>query len=191
MKTRIASAAATNRTGYWKRVRAVGGVAAAVTAAVVLSASPASASGDYSGLSTVAGSGGFSDDWNDEGILSTSRHASSNATCLWQKVLWADGKLDWNSIDGVFGSGTREATKAWQRRWVGAGAGADDGVVGKATFTAAGRSLADTDGNGSVDTYIGTDGRSFLVGRTADGDYTFYDRNGEKRLAGYNYRTCT
>jgi hypothetical protein len=174
---------------YWKRARAVGGVAAAVTAAVVLSAAPASASGDYSGLSMVAGSGGFHDDWNDEGRLSTSRHASSNATCLWQKVLWADGKLGWNDIDGVFGPGTHAATIEWQRRWVGADAG--DGVVGKATFTAAGKYLADTDFDGSVDTYIGTEGRSFLVSRTADGDYSFYDRNGEKRLAGYNYRTCS
>lgn len=188
MKTRTASAAATNKTGYWKRVWAVGGVAAAVTAAVVLSAAPASASGDYSGLSMVAGSGAFGDDWNDEGILSTTRHASSNATCLWQKILWADGKLAWDDIDGVFGSGTREATKEWQRDWVG---GTADGVVGKATFTAAGKSLRDTDGNGSVDTYRGTEGRSFLVSRTADGDYTFYDWGGTKRLAGYNYLTCT
>jgi peptidoglycan hydrolase-like protein with peptidoglycan-binding domain len=162
-------------------------VAAAVTAAVVLSAAPASASGDYSGLSTVAGSGGFADDWNDEGILSTTRHASSNATCLWQKILWADGKLAWDDIDGVFGSGTREATKKWQQEWV---SGTADGVVGKATFTAAGKSLRDTDGNGSVDTYRGTEGRSFLVSRTADGDYTFYDWAGEKRIAGYNYLTC-
>ncbi|MFF8609538.1 peptidoglycan-binding protein [Streptomyces sp. NPDC015346] len=187
MKTHIASAAATNKMSYWKRVRAVGGVAAAVTAAVVLSATPASASGDYSGLSMVAGSGGFSDDWNDEGILSTSRHTSSNATCLWQKVLWADGHLPWNDIDGVFGSKTRDATIAWQRAY---GGGAD-GVVGKDTFSKAGQYLKDTDGNGSVDTYQGTGGRSFLVSRTADGDYTFYDRSGEKRLAGYNYRTCT
>jgi len=187
-KTRNAFAAATNRMVNWNRVRAVGGVAAAVTAAVVLSAAPASASGDYSGLSMVAGSGGFSDDWNDEGILSTSRHASSNATCLWQKVLWADGHLNWNSIDGVFGSATRDATEKWQSDWAD---GAADGVVGKATFTAAGRSLADTDGNGSVDTYVGTGGRSFVVGRTADGDYSLYDRSGQKRLAGYNYLTCT
>jgi hypothetical protein len=48
----------------------------------------------------------------------------------------------------------------------------------------------DTDGNGSVDTYRGTEGRSFLVSRTADGDYTFYDWAGEKRIAGYNYLTC-
>jgi peptidoglycan hydrolase-like protein with peptidoglycan-binding domain len=116
----------------------VGGVAAAVTAAVVLSAAPASASGDYSGLSTVAGSDGFTDDWNDEGILSTTRHASSNATCLWQKILWADGKLAWDDIDGVFGPGTREATKKWQQEWVN---GTADGIVGKATFTAAGKSL--------------------------------------------------
>jgi hypothetical protein len=172
----------------WRQVRAVGGVATAVAAAVVLSAAPASASGDYSGLSMVAGSGPFKDDWNDEGRLSTGRHASSNATCLWQKVLWADGKLDWNDIDGVFGPRTHTATVAWQRDWVDGDA---DGIVGKETFTEAGEALRDTDGNGSVDTYLGITGRTFLVGRTADGDYTFYDRNGEKRLAGYNYLTCS
>ncbi|MFH8254158.1 peptidoglycan-binding protein [Streptomyces roseolus] len=170
----------------WKRFRATGGVAVAVTAAVLIGASPAAASGDYSGLAFVRGGSGFSDDWNDEGILSTSRHASSNATCLWQKVLWADGHLAWNEIDGAFGDRTRQATIAWQRAYVGSA----DGVVGKDTFGKAGQWLKDTDGNGSVDTYQGSGGRSFAVSRDGDGDYTFYDRNGDKRVAGYNYETC-
>ncbi|MHA4812904.1 peptidoglycan-binding domain-containing protein [Streptomyces aculeolatus] len=167
-----------------RRIRYLACTAAAATALVV-SASPASASGDYSGRAYVYGAGAFSDDWGDEGVLSTSRHASSNATCLWQKILWADGHLAWNDIDGIFGTKTRNATVAWQQDW---GVSAD-GVVGKNTFGAADEWLSDISGNGAVDTYIGTDG-TFNIGRNADGNYIFYDRQGDLRVAGYNYLTC-
>ncbi|MES9811091.1 peptidoglycan-binding domain-containing protein [Streptomyces cinereoruber] len=170
----------------WKRLRTLGGLAAAVTATVVIGAPPAAASGDYSGLAFIRGGGVFSNDWDDEGKLSTTRHASSNATCLWQKILWADGRLSWNDIDGIFGDKTQQATKAWQRDWD----VDDDGVVGKDTFAAAGNWLRDIDGNNAVDTYIGTNG-SFKVARNGDGDYTFYDRSGNARVAGYNYLTCS
>jgi hypothetical protein len=168
-----------------RRIRYTGCTAAAVTTAVVMSASPASASGDYSGRAYVYGGGAFSNDWGDEGILSTSRPTSSNATCLWQKILWADGRLSWSGIDGIFGSGTRNATILWQRDW---GLG-DDGVVGKDTFGAADRWLRDISGNGVVDTYIGTHS-TFSIGRNSDGNYISYDRQGDLRVAGYNYLTC-
>ncbi|MEU1016199.1 peptidoglycan-binding domain-containing protein [Streptomyces sp. NPDC005900] len=91
-----------------------------------------------------------------------------------------------HDIDGVFGPKTHDATVAWQKDNVDQA----DGIVGKDTFGAAGLFLDDSDGNGTVDHYLGTEGRTFLVSRTADGDYTFYDRDGDKRIAGYNYRTC-
>ncbi|WP_030843357.1 hypothetical protein [Streptomyces hygroscopicus] len=64
-----------------QRARLVACAVGTLTAATLgLSASPASASGTYSGLAYVYGADVFSDDWNDEGILSTGSNASSNAT---------------------------------------------------------------------------------------------------------------
>ncbi|MEW2290540.1 peptidoglycan-binding domain-containing protein [Streptomyces sp. NPDC047841] len=57
-----------------------------------------------------------------------------------------------SDIDGVFGSQTKDATKAWQSDWE----ASPDGVVGKETFGKAGDWLRDTDGEGAIDTYIGT-----------------------------------
>ncbi|MEU7039391.1 hypothetical protein ABZ958_37990 [Streptomyces sp. NPDC046237] len=49
-------------------------------------------------------------------MLGRSKHASSNATCLWQRILWADGELTSTSdIYGVFGDRTHSATVAWQK----------------------------------------------------------------------------
>ncbi|GAA2417865.1 hypothetical protein GCM10010420_55290 [Streptomyces glaucosporus] len=154
----------------------VGMLAAAVLG---LSTTPAAASGDYSGRAYVHTASG----WDDEGLLSTGRHASSNATCLWQKILWADGFLENSDIDGVFGPKTREATVRWQR-WRGAGA---DGVVGPTTF-----SMAAAWGlwwDGSRTRYTGS---SHEISITVDdsGRYGFYD-DGVHRKAGYDYRTCS
>ncbi|TVZ94941.1 putative peptidoglycan binding protein [Streptomyces sp. BK340] len=170
------------------RAKLIGCSIGALTAATLaLSASPASASGTYSGQAYVYGAGAFSNDWDDEGILSTGTNTASNATCLWQKILWADGNLTSASdIDGVFGSQTKAATKAWQSDWE----ANPDGVVGKETFGKAGDWLRDTDGDGAVDTYIGT-AHSISVSRDDQGRYHFYDGDGNGRIAGYDYRTCS
>lgn len=158
---------------------------AAVVALSAVVAAPASASNSYNGAAYIQGGGAFGDDWGDEGILSTRTNAKSNATCLWQKILWADGKLAWAQIDGVFGPTTYAATKAWQDTF-----GLPvDGIVGKKTFAKAGKWLLDSNDNGAVDTYIGLKNH-FTVSRGADGRYGFYD-DGVKRSAGYNYLTCS
>lgn len=173
------------------RIRARLTTALAAAAAVVaiggLTAPAASASNSYTGAAYVGGSGAYYDDWWDEGILSTSSNAQSNATCLWQKVLWAEGLLDWADIDGIFGAKTATATKAFQTK-----ANLNpDGSAGKDTFTYAGGGLADTDFDGAVDTYIAIFGtHTFNVWRNSDGHYDFYD-DGVVKSAGYNYRTCS
>ncbi|MEU0675828.1 peptidoglycan-binding domain-containing protein [Streptomyces sp. NPDC006172] len=170
-----------------RRARFTVGAVGALTAAVLgLSASPAAASGTYSGRAYVYGGGAFAGDWSDEGIVSTGTNRQSNATCLWQKILWADGKLAASGIDGDFGTGTYNATREWQSTWnlqV-------DGSAGRNTWTEAGKWLRDIDGNGAVDTYIGLV-RNFTLSRDSDGRYHFPDGNGSGRIAGYDYRTCS
>ncbi|QIJ60643.1 peptidoglycan-binding domain-containing protein [Streptomyces sp. JB150] len=146
--------------------RFTGCTAGAVTAALILSASPAPASGDFSGRAFVHGGGDiYVDDWTDEGYLSTSRHASSNATCLWQEVLWSYDLLAWDDIDGVFGDDTRAATVKWQKAY--ATDQPADGIVGKHPFGRAGYGLVDETGDNRP------------------------DRKGNKRVAGDNYLTCS
>lgn len=170
----------------WRLTAALTAAAAAV-AISGLTAAPASAGNSYAGAAYVSGKGGFADDWYDEGILSTSTNTNSNATCLWQKVLWADGLLAWEDIDGIFGPKTRDATRTFQARHH----LDDDGVVGEDTFGWAGSygKLEDIDGDTTVDRYIGPRHR-FTIWRDGDGHYGFYD-DGVKRSAGYNYRTCS
>ncbi|WP_165986710.1 peptidoglycan-binding protein [Streptomyces sp. YIM 98790] len=174
-----------------KRKLAACAVGALTVATLALSTSPAAASGDYSGRAYVFGAGSFTDDWGDEGLLSTSSHTYSNATCLWQKILWADGYLNSTAdIDGIFGAKTRNATVALQRDF---GLG-DDGVVGKETFGWADRWLvyesgSTTSGSTLKLTYVGLV-RNITITRDASGRHGFYDGDGNRRLAGYNYRTC-
>lgn len=80
----------------------------------------------------VSGSGSVVNDWNHEGVLSTGSHSHSNATALWQAVLYADGYLSYRGIDCRFGPNTKSATKKWQTRYMGARYA--DGVVGPRTF---------------------------------------------------------
>ncbi|MPY38978.1 peptidoglycan-binding protein [Streptomyces phyllanthi] len=164
----------------------------------MVTASPAAASGTYSGRAYVYGTGSHTDDWNDEGILQRSTHASSNATCLWQAILYADGKLTSPSeIDGVFGTKTYNATRAWQQtetsEW-----GADlevDGSVGEETFTWAGRYVSYLSGSTAAGQtlnlrYVGVFG-DVTMRRLPDGNYEFIDGDGAWRKAGYNYRSCS
>ncbi|WP_234533786.1 peptidoglycan-binding domain-containing protein [Streptomyces shenzhenensis] len=99
-----------------------GGVAAATT--------PASASTSQGYI--TAGSGAITSDWSDEGNLSTTSHAHSNATALWQAVLYADGYLTASGIDCKFGPSTKAATKKFQSHFH---AGTADGIAGKKTFS--------------------------------------------------------
>ncbi|MET8420865.1 peptidoglycan-binding domain-containing protein [Streptomyces sp. NPDC079189] len=173
----------------------VGALAAALLA---VSTTPAAASGTYTGLAYVYGDGAYQDDWNTEGILQRDIHASSNATCLWQAILWADGKLASSSdIDGVFGDKTYNATRAWQQYENDRqGAGLEvDGSVGKGTFTWAGTYISFLSGStGAGQTlnlrYVGWE-RNITMRRLGDGNYEFVDGDGAWRKAGYNYRTCS
>ncbi|MBD0839222.1 peptidoglycan-binding domain-containing protein [Streptomyces sp. TRM68416] len=170
-------------------------IGAAVAGTLALGASPASAAASDGYLS---GSGYTYDDWDDEGTLSSSSYAKSNATCLWQKILWAEGaiekdgtKYDTADIDGHFGSNTTHATKNLQKRW---GLSAD-GLVGKKTFTKAGDKLKDSklvDINSQRKYRLRYDGAQsdFFVYRSSSGKYSLYV-DGAYRYANYKSRTCS
>ncbi|MFD7684845.1 peptidoglycan-binding protein [Streptomyces sp. NPDC059781] len=134
----------------------------------------------------VSGSGAFADDWDDEGTLAQGYPGTySNATCLWQKVLYADGYLSTSEVDGVFGSTTHAATYTWQYdRGLEA-----DGIVGKKTFTRAGNRLRDQTGDGKVDTYAGSR-YDITVVRNSSGRYAFSE-GAATHVASYTSRTCS
>ncbi|MEV6104469.1 peptidoglycan-binding protein [Streptomyces sp. NPDC051940] len=140
------------------------------------------------------------DDWDNEGVVDRDTNRSSNATCLWQKVLWADGFLPASGVDGVFGDNTYKATKAWQvyRNKAYEVGLAEDGSAGRATWGEAGYGaegmgiyLTGSDAPGATMTgnYIGRYAM-FNMKRDADGNYQFIDGDGAWRKAGYDYRTC-
>ncbi|MEV6259682.1 Tat pathway signal protein [Streptomyces sp. NPDC051784] len=176
-------------------------IAVATAAATALTlgvcASPASA---HTSDGWVRGYGDFSDDWNDEGVLSRSSYATSNATCLWQKILWAENArypgsdtseaFTKEQIDGVFGNITAMSTNGVQTRWnLGR-----DGTVGGATFGRAAKNLSYVSGStaagkGLALQYNGK-GHTFSVMRDTEGKYRFLDRQGDWRQAGYGYRSC-
>jgi hypothetical protein len=171
-------------------------IAACAAAAVVLGATPATAaqSDGY-----VRGYGVYDGDWGDEGPMAFGfqEHNNSNAVCLWQKILWAEGAkeqdlstFDQGDIDGDFGPNTDHATRSLQGRW----GLTIDGEVGNATFGRADNNLRYVSGNDDSGevlnlTYRGRD-HSFGVRRDANGIYSFYDGTGHRRDAGYNYNTC-
>ncbi|MFI8194875.1 peptidoglycan-binding protein [Streptomyces sp. NPDC085946] len=164
----------------------------ALTAALLaVSTTPASASGTYSGLPFVYGAGAWEDDWTNEGVVDVNTNRTSNVTCLWQTVLWADGYLSSTAdIDGDFGTQTKTATAKWQSRY---GLGAD-GSAGKNTWTEAGTRLIYLFPEGSeqyLTLYYPGEVDGFYVNRDANGNYQFWDGDGVKRTAGYNYRTCS
>lgn len=158
---------------------------------LAISTSPAVADGTYSGLAYVHGGGDYTDDWGDEGVVDVNANNASNATCLWQKVLWADGDFSASDIDGHFGSLTKSATKTWQSHY---GVSAD-GSAGKNTWTEAGTHLNYVSGYGDPGStltlqYVGWSHVFTLVRNTA-GTYTFPDGSGTTRDAGYNYLSCS
>ncbi|MDX3525031.1 peptidoglycan-binding domain-containing protein [Streptomyces sp. ID05-39B] len=172
-------------------------VGAALAATLGLSASPASAKASDG---WVRGYDYSIDDFNDEGTLSSSlaEHRESNATCMWQRILWAEGALTTTGtpfgesfIDGHFGNDTTTATKWLQRYWH-----LDvDGKVGNQTFGYAHVHVFQT--GGSTDRgktlYLEYRGRShsFPMRRNTEGKYLFKDADGNWRQAGYDYRTCS
>lgn len=163
-------------------------VGAAVAGTLAFGASPASAaaSGAF-----VSGGGYTYDDWDDEGTLSSSSYAKSNSTCLWQKILWAEGYGTLSEVDGVFGPKTTSRTKSLQTRW---GLSAD-GKVGNKTFTKAGDRLTESKyvNESPMKMYrLKYKGKNniFYVYRSSDGKYSFY-ADGAYRYAGYNYRSCS
>ncbi|MEU3961166.1 peptidoglycan-binding domain-containing protein [Streptomyces buecherae] len=131
----------------------------------------------------IYGSGTVTDDWGDEGPLSTTQYSFSNAVALWQAVLYADGYLtDW-AADGDcrFGAKTRTATIAWQRdRGLSA-----DGIVGPATFGKADDRLTLS---GNRVTYHGKVSNLSDMYRAASGRYEDYDRHFSYILA--NFPIC-
>jgi peptidoglycan hydrolase-like protein with peptidoglycan-binding domain len=169
---------------------ATAAVSAAIAGALAVSASPASAaaSGGY-----VSGGGSYYDDFADEGTLSTSSYKDTNATCLWQIILYAEGvkesngtQFDYADIDGKYGSNTAYATKQLQKAW----GLTQDGKVGKKTFgsaddkwnssTRAGelefRSTGSTNATKHKIRYHGSR-YYFDIYRTGDGKYRFFHKD--------------
>ncbi|MDF3144727.1 MULTISPECIES: peptidoglycan-binding protein [unclassified Streptomyces] len=181
---------------------ATGVISAIAAGTLALSASPASAHSG-SGDGYVRGYDSYKDDWDDEGTLGWTPEyfPHSNAACLWQKILWAEGalykeggiykKFPESEIDGNFGPNTRHATVSLQAAW-----DLDtDGKVGSKTFGRAENQLKVT--GGSEDrgkqlnfTYYG-DTHSFSVVRNKEGKYAFRDGDDKWRIAGYNYLSCS
>ncbi|WP_371662288.1 peptidoglycan-binding protein [Streptomyces sp. NBC_00280] len=176
------------------RNRLAAAVASAVaTLALAASASPASATaaqGYITGYGTT-----WTDDWSNEGTLSSGSYATSNATCLWQKILWAEGATesdgtayDYSDIDGLFGPNTTYATKRLQARW----GLDDDGRAGPLTLGTADNKLRYSSGSASSGTlfltYNGTS-HDFTLRRDDNNRYGFV-QDSSWRLAGYDYRTC-
>ncbi|MDQ0846104.1 peptidoglycan-binding protein [Streptomyces sp. V1I6] len=112
--------------------------------ATALAVTPAQAavsknSGAYSS-SFVDGAGALTDDFGEQaGELGNSlcygcgNSSNTDIVVLWQSILAAEDFLTLSEIDGQFGPGSRDATKAWQRRY---GLTAD-GMVGDATWSKA------------------------------------------------------
>jgi len=173
-----------------KKTRLTVALIATLTAFMVggATATPATASNSYNGSAYVNGAGDSWVDWWDEGVLSTTQNTRSNATCLWQKVLWAEGELAWDQIDGVFGPDTEAATVRLQKRWE----LPYDGKVGKETFGRAGvGGIAYTVNGQPTDYWSDKTSKHFILTLNSSGHYTFYDRSGNLRVAGYDYLTCT
>lgn len=165
--------------------------AAALALAIGLSvvvATPGAASGSYTGRAYVYGDGSLTGDWNDEGVVNVATHRSSNVTCLWQTILWADGYLPRSSIDGIFGDVTHAATVRWQRSH---GLTAD-GSVGRATFAKAQQKVVnqDIEGGYRYGMYGGSNALFAVRRPTTAGNWMFASPSGGFISAAYNWKTC-
>jgi len=159
-------------------------ITAAVGGGVAFSAAPASAS-TSSGY--ISGSGDWTDDWGDEGPISTSSYSFSNAAAGWQAILWADGYFSSTSqIDCSFGSGTKTATTKWQSD----NGLSNDGIVGKNTLSRA-ESYMSGPADGTTGyltmTYYGlASGRYVTYTRNTDGQWGMYIGS-DHHLLSYTY----
>lgn len=165
-------------------------VALALTAlfTVGIGTSPASANTNDG---YVSGAGDLYDDWNDEGTVSVNSHTYSNATCLWQNILYAEGYGDHDDVDGVFGSVTKSRTEDLQQRWN----LIDDGIAGEKTWTKAGTKLTageliNESTNKKYRMVYSGSRHSFYVYRSDTGVHGFHEPTGTFRRATYNLRTC-
>ncbi|MFF9192629.1 peptidoglycan-binding domain-containing protein [Streptomyces rochei] len=112
-----------------QRWMARAGAAAAAALFATAVASPQAQANAQEGY--LLGKGVITNDWGDEGILSTTSYNHTDVVAVWQAVLFADGYLDGaEDRDCWFGPTTRAATIEWQRdRGLTA-----DGEVGPETF---------------------------------------------------------
>ncbi|MCF1598331.1 hypothetical protein [Streptomyces muensis] len=147
-------------------------IAAVVTGALAAGAAPASANASDG---YVSGAYEFQDDFGDEGTLTTSSYAHTNATALWQWVLWAEGAEKSNG-------------DPFLRADI-------DGKVGTETFGAVDKNIeyVSTDyDSGAYRTklrYKG-DANSFFLYRSSTGVYRIHIPNVGWKPASYTYASC-
>ena len=178
-----------------RTVRARTAIAAATLAiGAGLALAPAAQANTTQGY--IAGGGSVTDDWGDEGLLSSSSHANSNATAVWQWVLWAEGakesngtRYDQSDIDCQFGPNTTYATKNLQSTW----GLIVDGKVGTQTFGNF-DAFMDLGSDGQTVTYYGAyfDGHAhkFTLKRIS-GKYYVQDPGSGKGWKGAYYNSKT
>ncbi|WP_203183401.1 peptidoglycan-binding domain-containing protein [Streptomyces pratensis] len=183
---------------HGKRSRTVAAVmGGAMVATLGLAASPASAK-----ISDgwVRGYDRFSDDWDDEGDLGRlEAEPNSNATCLLQRILWAEGayatdydneRFTEGDIDGYFGWRTFYSLRDVQKGL----AVTPDGIAGGTTLGLLNKHMYQTGGSTArgKTLYLTYQGKrhSFDLSRNSEGKYVFPDGNGDSRQAGYKYLTC-
>lgn len=165
-------------------------VVAAVAGGIALGATPASASISQG---FVSGTGAVDNDWTDEGTLSSSSHAHSNATALVQEILWAEGvkesngtSFDWSDVDGKYGPNTTYAVKQLQKHYNSyhlSNPLVVDGKAGPKTLGVADWFLVDN-GNGTV-TYLGYK-HDVTFKRTGGKYYVKVNNTKGWKLASYN-----
>ncbi|MFJ8870368.1 hypothetical protein ACIRD6_32020 [Streptomyces sp. NPDC102473] len=157
--------------------RAVATGAAALAFALLINPSSATAAGEGYIDADPGLSNGFENDWNDEGPLGQASYPTSNAVGLWQTVLYADGYLRYLSdIDCVFGPGTAEATRRWNRE-VGSPGTLESGRAEMLSFVNADNRLRFGGSYNSPLQYVyyGSSARpvTFLRGKSDHGAYYF------------------
>lgn len=138
----------------------------------------------------VSGANNMSDDWGDEGTVSTTSYSSSTATCLWQQVLHAEGLLSASGIDGIFGPNTKAATVDFQERYTDL---ADDGKAGPNTWGKADNKFTQvveyTDGSARA-VYDGQSS-NFTVYRSTQGrHFWWHEGDSATRYAAYGSNSC-
>jgi peptidoglycan hydrolase-like protein with peptidoglycan-binding domain len=108
------------------------------TAGVVGMAAVCAGAAHPSGGDCLRGQGAAADDWQDAPRLQSPSSRPSDLVGMWQAILWADGYLSRASVTCSYDAATVAATRVWQSNHrVDA-----DGIVGPATYGAAGSRLS-------------------------------------------------